>query len=97
MFEKSIFCVVAPPAPSILIRFSNKNKKTLCPVTVLVDSQVSDVALGLLVFFYAILGASICEPIFVTHGSGKDKQFFECVRVLDNLDLRLQSKLTLRV
>ena len=47
MFEK----VVATPASSILIRFSKKNKtkkqqqqkrKTLCPVTVLVDSQVSD-------------------------------------------------------
>ena len=54
MFEKSIFSVVATPASSILIRSSKKKKKqkktkktenkqqTLCPVTVLVDSQVSD-------------------------------------------------------
>ena len=42
MFEKSIFSVVATPASSILIRFSKQPKKTLCPVTVLVDSQVSD-------------------------------------------------------
>ena len=51
MFEKSIFSVVATPASSTLIRFSKKKKKqtkkktkktTLCPVTVLVDSQVSD-------------------------------------------------------
>ena len=39
MFEKSIFSVVATPASSILIRSSKKKK---CPVTVLVDSQVSD-------------------------------------------------------
>ena len=45
MFEKSIFSVVATPASSILIRSSKKKKKKkkpLCPVTVLVDSQVSD-------------------------------------------------------
>ena len=46
MFEKSIFNVVATPASLILIRSSNKKKQTkkqpLCPVTVLVDSQVSD-------------------------------------------------------
>ena len=47
MFEKSIFSVVATQASSILIRSSKKKKKkkkknTLCPVTVLVDSQVSD-------------------------------------------------------
>ena len=49
MFEQSTFSVVATPASSILIRSSkekktkNKNKKQpLCPVTVLVDSQVSD-------------------------------------------------------
>ena len=49
MFEKSVFSVVATPASSILIRSSVKKKqkkknniKTLCPVTVLVDSQVSD-------------------------------------------------------
>ena len=41
MFEKSIFSVVATSASSILIR-SLKEKKKLCPVTVLVDSQVSD-------------------------------------------------------
>ena len=40
MYEKSIFSVVATPASSILIRHSKKKK--LCPVTVLVDSQVSD-------------------------------------------------------
>ena len=46
MFEKSIFSVVATPASSTLIRFSKKKQtnkiNTLCPVTVLVDSQVSD-------------------------------------------------------
>ena len=51
MFEKSIFSVVATQVSSILIRSSSsssykkkekKKKKILCPVTVFVDSQVSD-------------------------------------------------------
>ena len=64
MFEKSIFSVVATPASSILIRFkkkttkkqkkTKKKKKQLCPVTVLVDSQVSDRCPGLLVIFRSL-------------------------------------------
>ena len=51
MFKKSIFSVVATPASDlkkkkkikIKIKRKKKNKiKTLCPVTVLVDSQLSD-------------------------------------------------------
>ena len=45
VFEKSIFCIVATLAPSILIgssSFLEETRSTLCPVTVLVDSQVSD-------------------------------------------------------
>ena len=42
----NFFSVVATPASSILIRFSKKKKKKSgkkkCPVTLLVDSQVSD-------------------------------------------------------
>ena len=42
--KNHFFSVVTTPAPSILIR-----KKKLCPVTVLVDSRLSIVALGLFV------------------------------------------------
>ena len=66
MFEKSIFSVVATPASSILIRSSSflvvkkkkkkKKKKKLCPMTVLVDSRVSDRCPLATCFYYVKVG-----------------------------------------
>ena len=64
MFEKSIFSVVATQASSILIRSSKqkqKKKKTLCPVIVLVDSQVSDYCPWATCFHLYVGVAGACE------------------------------------